>query len=63
MSALSQLDPNEVLAVRENLESAKVHMPGPPARVVPEGLCDETVKLLTLLELEIRIRQMQPPHA
>jgi len=57
LDALSQLDADEVLAVRENLESARKIPDGPKARCVPESLCIEIDGLLRLIELAVRYKQ------
>ena len=54
---LIQLDADEILAVRENLQSASRLSDGPPARRIPEGLCSEIDQLLRLLEEEVRRAQ------
>lgn len=51
---LSGLDPDEILATRENLESASRIEIGPEARRIPESLCTEIAQLLYLLELAVR---------
>ena len=63
MSALHQLDADEVLAIRENVQSAKTSQDGPPSRCLPEGLCVEIEKLLELLELEIRNQDKPSPES
>ena len=57
---LSGLDPDEILATRENLEAALRITEGPKARRVPESLCDEVSQLLYLLELAVRQRREVP---
>jgi hypothetical protein len=54
---LSGLDANEILAVRENLESATRLDGGPCARRIPESMCVEIDQLLYLLELGVRRTQ------
>lgn len=51
---LSGLDPDEVFAVRDNLEAALKLSSGPPARRIPESMCIEISQLLYLLELATR---------
>ncbi|MGB3470865.1 MAG: hypothetical protein WBA51_08595 [Erythrobacter sp.] len=53
-NAVLQLDADEVLALRENLQAAITYYDGPPARKVPETLCAEIDQLLRLIELDIR---------
>lgn len=50
----SGLDADEILAVRENLQAAARLADGPPARRVPESMCDEIDQLLQILELLTR---------
>jgi len=54
LKSLLQLDADEILATRENLDCARPITGGPPARCVPENLCTEISILLELIELEIR---------
>lgn len=58
-TAFLRLDPDEVLAVRENLEASIRIGDGPPGRRVPETLCAEIGNLLRLIEVEMR-RQAKP---
>ncbi len=51
---LSGLDPDEILATRENLEAARRVHDGPVARRLPESLCEEIDRLLYLVELAVR---------
>lgn len=57
LSALHQLDADEVLAIRGNLQSARSVADGPPRRCLPESLCLEIETLLELLELEMRLQE------
>lgn len=57
---LSGLDPDEILATRENLEATIRITVGPTSRRVPESLCDEVSQLLYLLELAVRQRREVP---
>jgi hypothetical protein len=57
---LSGLDPDEILATRENLEAAVRISDGPEARRIPESLCFEIEQLLYLLELAARQRREIP---
>ena len=59
-SAIAQLDPDEVLALRENLEAAIFLYDGPRARRVPETLCAEIDQLLRLIELDLRVANNEP---
>jgi hypothetical protein len=59
---LSGLDPDEILATRENLEAALRISGGPEARRVPESLCSEIAQLLYLLELAARERRDFPAN-
>jgi hypothetical protein len=52
------LDPDEILAVTENLQQSSKLTSGPAARRVSETLCVEIEKLLVLLELEVKQSQM-----
>lgn len=54
---LSGLDISEILAARENLESALRLRDGPAARRIPESMCIEIGQLLYLLELAVRRHQ------
>lgn len=54
---LSGLDVSEILAARENLESASRLRDGPAARRIPESMCVEIGQLLYLLELAVRRHQ------
>lgn len=54
MSNLGALEPDELLAIRENLESCRRSTAGPASRVVPESLCVELEQCLKLLEAEVR---------
>ena len=58
--AIVQLDPDEVLALRENLEAAISLYDGPHARRVPETLCAEIDQLLRLVELDLRTANNKP---
>lgn len=62
-TTLLQLDPDEVLAVRENLEASIYIDGGPPSRRVPETLCVEIEKLIKLMELEIRKQARTPSES
>lgn len=53
-SVLSQLDADELLAMRENLQAAAQLDYGPPGRRVPVSLCIEMEKVLQLMALETR---------
>ena len=48
------LDPDEIFAVRDNLEAAQRLFDGPPSRRIPESMCTEISQLLYLLELAVR---------
>lgn len=54
LEMIALLDPDELLAIRENLHAARNTSDGPPARVVPESLCQELETLLQLVEAECR---------
>ena len=54
VSNLGALDPDEILAIRENLEACRRATAGPASRVVPESLCVELEQCLRLLEAEVR---------
>lgn len=54
LTMMALLDPDELLAIRENLHAARSTADGPPARVVPESLCQEVETLLQLVEAECR---------
>ncbi|MEE4317750.1 MAG: hypothetical protein V2I74_12300 [Erythrobacter sp.] len=51
---VSVLDPDEILATRENLEAAIKVSDGPASRRIPESLCVEIEQLLHLIELAAR---------
>ena len=53
--ALSSLDANEIRATLENIEDAKKISDGPPARMLPEGLCREIEIVLSLVERYAKI--------
>ena len=54
-SAIVQLDADEILALRENLEASIALYDGPPGRRVPESLCAELDQLLHLVEMDLRV--------
>lgn len=54
VSNLGALDPDELLAIRENLEACRRATVRPASRVVPESLCVELEQCLRLLEAEVR---------
>lgn len=54
VSNLGALDPDELLALLENLEACRATAEGPKARVVPESLCAEIEQCLRLLRAEVK---------
>lgn len=54
INTLLQLDADELLAMRENLESCLPIESGPKARRVPETLCEEIQTLLLVVEGSLR---------
>ena len=53
-SYLIGLDPDEIAATRENLESAVELQDGPAGKRVPLTLCTEIEKILHYFELAVR---------
>ncbi len=52
--------PDDLLALRDNIQACRPTSDGPPSRVVPESMCSEIESVLRYLEAEAR-RQEQLP--